>query len=56
MVALLERKKPSARFWLSYQPPPHQQAADQRLEDLWHWYEYRWPVDPSIRFRKQYLY
>jgi len=54
--AHLEREKPSAPFWLGYQPPPHQKAEDQRLEDLWHWYEYRWPVEPSIRFRKQYLY
>ena len=53
--AHLEREKPSAPFWLGYQPPPHQKAADQPLEDLWHWYEYRWPVEPSIRFRKQYL-
>ena len=51
----LEREKPSAPFWLIYQQPPHQKAQDQRLEDLWHWYEYRWPVEPSIRFRKQYL-
>lgn len=50
-----EREKPSAPFWLGYQPPPHQKAEDQRLEDLWHGYEYRWPVEPSIRFRKQYL-
>ena len=42
-------------FWLGYQPPPHQKAGDQKLEDLWLWYEYRWPVEPSIRFRKQYL-
>ena len=53
--AHLEREKPSARFWLGYQPPLHQEPSDQRLEDLWHWYEYRWPVEPSIRFRKQYL-
>jgi hypothetical protein len=53
--AHLEREKPSALFWLGYQPPPHQKAEDQRLENLWHWYEYRWPVEPSIRFRKQYL-
>lgn len=54
--AHLEREKPLAPFWLAYQPPPHQQAADQSLEDLWHWYDYRWPVEPSIRFRKQYLH
>lgn len=53
--AHLEREKPSAPFWLGYQPPPHQQPSDQRLENLWQWYAYRWPVEPSIRFRKQYL-
>lgn len=53
--AHLEREKPSALFWLAYQPPPHQRPGDQQLEDLWRWYEYRWPVEPSIRFRKQYL-
>ena len=51
----LERENPSAPFWLGYQPPPHQKPGDQRLENLWHWYDYRWPVEPSIRFRKQYL-
>jgi hypothetical protein len=53
--AHLERERPSAPFWLGYQPPPHQKAEDQKLKDLWLWYEYRWPVEPSIRFRKQYL-
>jgi hypothetical protein len=52
----LEREQRPAPFWLGYQPPPHQVPADQRLEDLWHWYQYRWPVEPSIRFRKQYLH
>jgi hypothetical protein len=52
----LERDKPLAPFWLAYQPPPNQTADDQPLADLWHWYQYRWPVEPSIRFRKQYLH
>jgi hypothetical protein len=50
-----EREKPAALFWLAYQPPPHQEPGDQKLEDLWLWYEHRWPVESSIRFRKQYL-
>jgi hypothetical protein len=54
--AHLEREKPLAPFWLGYQSPPNQIPNDQRLEDLWHWYQYRWPVEPSIRFRKQYLH
>jgi hypothetical protein len=52
----LERDKPSKPFWMGYQPPPHQEPGDQRLQDLWYGYQHRWPVEPSIRFRKQYLY
>jgi hypothetical protein len=52
----LEREKPNRPFWLAYQPPPHQEAGDQSLTTLWHAYQHRWPVEPSIRFRKQYLY
>jgi hypothetical protein len=51
----LERDKPSDPFWLGYQSPPHQTPADQKLAALWHWYAWRWPVEPSIRFRKQHL-
>jgi hypothetical protein len=51
----LERDKPSDPFWLGYQPPPHQEPAHQRLEEVWQRFEWRWPVEPSIRFRKQYL-
>ncbi len=52
----LERDKPSKPFWMGYQPPPHQEPGDQCLQDLWYGYQHRWPVEPSIRFRKQYLY
>jgi hypothetical protein len=52
----LEREKPSKPFWLGYQPPPDQEPADQALDGLWYWYQHRWPVEPSIRFRKQYLH
>ena len=54
--AHLEREKPTKPFWLAFQPPPHQVPDDQQLEDLWHDYQFRWPVEPSIRFRKQYLH
>jgi hypothetical protein len=54
--AHLEREKPSKPFWLAYQPPPNQHPGDQTVNDLWSWYQHRWPVEPSIRFRKQYLY
>lgn len=52
----LERDKPSDLFWLAYQPPTHQGPDDQDLGDLWRWYDWRWPVEPGIRFRKQYLH
>lgn len=52
----LERDRPSAPFWLGYQPPPHQEPGDQPLTDLWRWYPWRWPVEPSTHFRKQHLH
>ena len=54
--AHLERGKPSKPFWLGYQPPPDQTPGDQPVDDLWYWYQHRWSVEPSIRFRKQYLH
>lgn len=51
-----EREKPATPFWLGYLPPPHQEPGGQSLVDLWHGYQHRWPVEPSNRFRKQYLY
>jgi hypothetical protein len=56
VAAHLERDKPADPFWLGYQPPPHQVPAEQKLVDLWHGYDWRWPVEPSIRFRKQHLH
>jgi hypothetical protein len=52
----LEREKPAKPFWLAYQPPVHQLPGEQSVVDLWRGYQHRWPVEPSIRFRKQYLY
>jgi len=52
----LERDRPSNLFWLGYQPPPQQEPGDQKLDTLWRGYAWRWPVEPSIRFRKQYLH
>jgi hypothetical protein len=40
---------------LAYQPPLGQQPGDQPVTDLWYAYQHRWPVEPSTRFRKQYL-
>jgi hypothetical protein len=52
----LEREKPAKPFWLAYQPPVHQAPGEQSVLDLWRGYQHRWPVEPGIRFRKQYLY
>ena len=51
----LEREKPAQPLWLAYQPPPNQSPGDQSVVDLWRGYQHRWPVEPSTRFRKQYL-
>lgn len=52
----LERDKPCKPFWLGYQYPAHQAPKESGLKDLWYGYQHRWPVEPSIRFRKQHLY
>jgi hypothetical protein len=52
----LERDKPCKPFWLGYQYPADQAPEEPDLKDLWYGYQQRWPVEPSIRFRKQHLY
>jgi hypothetical protein len=47
-----ERDKPPAPLWLGYVPG----HTDQPLEVVWGWFDHRWPIEPSIRFRKQSLY
>lgn len=51
-----ERECPRAPLWLVYQPPANQDAVAPKLEELWRAYQYRWPIEPSIRFRKQALH
>lgn len=46
-----ERAKPSTPLWLGYQPG----HIDYPLPEVWSWFDFRWPIEPSIRFRKQYL-
>jgi hypothetical protein len=29
---------------------------DQPLATVWGWFDYRWPIEPSIRFRKPALH
>lgn len=48
----LERAKPPKPLWLGY-------VAGQTaypLQTVWSWFDYRWPIEPSIRFRKQHLF
>jgi hypothetical protein len=52
----LERDKPCKPFWSGYQYPADQTPEEPALKDLWYGYQHRWPVEPSIRFRKQHLY
>jgi hypothetical protein len=47
-----EREKPPAPLWLGYKPG----HTDFPVRDVWSWFERRWPIEPSIRFRKQGLY
>jgi len=50
-----EREKPGHPLWLAYQPPFSRKPNEQPVVDLWRGYQHRWPVEPGIRFRKQYL-
>lgn len=47
----LERAKPPKALWLGYL------AGHTRypVQEVWSWFDYRWAIEPSIRFRKQQL-
>lgn len=45
-----EREQPPEPFWLAAEG-----ETGTEVEPLWRWYEQRWPIEPSIRFRKQAL-
>ncbi len=47
----LEGHKRPKPIWLAYQGPAH-----YSIRDAWHWFDHRWPIEPSIRFRKQKLH
>ena len=51
----LERDKRPAPLWLGYLPD-QTQVIEPDLVQIWAWFDYRWPIEPSIRFRKQKLY
>jgi hypothetical protein len=46
-----ERVKPPQPLWLGYRPGHNAYP----LRQVWSWFDYRWPIEPSIRFRKQTL-
>ncbi len=52
----IEREHAGPILWLVYQPPPTQEASALALEVVWRAFEYRWPIEPSFRFRKQSLH
>lgn len=47
-----EREKPPEPLWLGYKPG----HTDYPVRDVWSWFDQRWPIEPSIRFRKQGLF
>lgn len=52
----LERDKPPDPRWLAWQAPPTISAQTQVTAwTVWQAYRHRWPIEPSIRFRKQHL-
>jgi len=46
-----ERDTPPAALWLAWQGP-----SDQDAVAIWRFFQYRQPIESSIRFRKQALY
>jgi len=52
----LERENPPDPRWLTWQAPPKLPAQIQVTAwTIWQAYLHRWPIEPSIRFRKQRL-
>jgi hypothetical protein len=47
-----EREKPPEPLWLGYKPG----HTDYPVQEVWSWFDQRWPIEPSIRFRKQGLF
>jgi len=47
----LERDKPPKSIWLAYLGPQN-----RSIREAWLWFDHRWPIEPSIRFRKQKLH
>jgi hypothetical protein len=47
-----ERDEPPPPLWLGYKSG----HTDYPVGEVWSWFDWRWPVEPSIRFRKQHLF
>jgi len=47
----LENAEPDDPLWLGFQAPVHYCGTQ-----IWKWYQHRWPIEPSFRFRKQDLF
>ena len=47
-----ERDKPPEPLWLAYKPG----HTDYPVRHVWSWFEWRWSIEPSLRFRKQDLF
>lgn len=47
----LEREKRPRPIWLVYLGP-----SKHTIREAWLWFDHRWPIEPSIRFRKQKLH
>jgi hypothetical protein len=52
----LERTKPPDPLWLFWLPPPTlPDGIEVTVPTIWQGYDYRWPIEPNFRFRKQTL-
>jgi hypothetical protein len=53
----LEKDEPPAPLWLAWQAPAIMpEGIHVNAETIWQAYQHRWPIEPSIRFRKQRLW
>lgn len=46
-----EALSPPTPLWLGYKPG----HTDVPAQEVWSWFSWRWPIEPSFRFRKQQL-
>jgi len=53
----LEKAEPPAPLWLAWLAPPAMpEGIHVDAKTIWQAYQHRWPIEPSIRFRKQRLW